>query len=51
MTGVRPIPPGFNTVTPHLLWYHLAFLALLLPGNVVGGVLRRPRAPAVAATA
>jgi len=23
------------------LWYHLPFLALLLPGNVVGGLLRR----------
>jgi hypothetical protein len=43
------VQSGYWEVIP--LWYHLAFLSLLLPGNVVGGVLRGPRTRAIAATA
>ena len=28
------------------VWYHLVFLALLLPGNVLGGVMRARQRPA-----
>ena len=36
---------GFEASYWNLLpvWYHLVFLALLLPGNVLGGVLQRNR--------
>ena len=43
------VQAGFWDLLP--IWYHLSFLALLLPGNVLGGVIRRSANAGVAAPA